>query len=80
MDACTYLQSYDRWEEAAWLAKMTLPKEECAAVLKRWSSYLINTHQKVRKPVCFLELFIFDFEAFGLFLIVVFRKKQFKFY
>jgi hypothetical protein len=48
LDACRYLQSYDRWNEAALLAKLTLSKRESAQVFRRWSDFLVANNQLVR--------------------------------
>ncbi|XP_014675037.1 PREDICTED: WD repeat-containing protein 11-like [Priapulus caudatus] len=40
MDACRYLQSYGKWNMAAWLAKSTLDYSECLEVFKRWVEHL----------------------------------------
>lgn len=61
LDACRYLQSYDRWTDAAWLAKVktkphfvtqfypqiSLNEAECRSVLRRWAQFLNGTNQKV---------------------------------
>jgi hypothetical protein len=41
-DACRYLQSCDRWRDAAWLAKVALPAHESAVILRRWADDLID--------------------------------------
>lgn len=47
-EACRYLQGYDRWTDAVWLAKISLPEDECSVILKHWAYYLHSTNQKVR--------------------------------
>lgn len=56
LDACRYLQSYDRWTDAAWLAKISLSEEECRSVLKRWAQFLNGTNQKMKAVQILLTL------------------------
>jgi len=53
LDACRYLQSYDRWTEAALLAKLTLNAHDASIVYRRWSDFLVSTNQLVRKSFFF---------------------------
>jgi len=39
-EACEYLQRDDRWEEAAWLAKMSLDEVECGVIYKAYARHL----------------------------------------
>jgi WD repeat-containing protein 11 len=45
LDACNVLQSYDRWTEAALLAKLALGPEDTALVFRRWANFLISSNQ-----------------------------------
>jgi len=60
-DACRYLQTYDKWIDAAWLAKISLPDVECAMILKKWVQHLQSTQQRLL-AVCVL-LSMGDFES-----------------
>lgn len=42
VDACRYLQGSGRWDQAVWLAKSTLPQNECQEILKRWVDHLCS--------------------------------------
>ena len=42
LDACRYLQTYGKWFQAAWLAKVSLDEKECNEVLKRWADHLAS--------------------------------------
>uniref|UniRef100_A0A8C5R6N5 WD repeat-containing protein 11 n=1 Tax=Leptobrachium leishanense TaxID=445787 RepID=A0A8C5R6N5_9ANUR len=57
-DACRYLQTYNEWNHAAWLAKVRLNQEECAEVLKRWVDHLCSPHinQKYKAILVLLSL------------------------
>uniref|UniRef100_A0A6I8Q846 WD repeat-containing protein 11 n=1 Tax=Xenopus tropicalis TaxID=8364 RepID=A0A6I8Q846_XENTR len=57
-DACRYLQTYNEWTRAAWLAKVRLNPEECAEVLKRWVDHLCSAHinQKYKAILVLLSL------------------------
>eukprot|EP01114_Cavostelium_apophysatum_P016161 TRINITY_DN4543_c0_g1_i5.p1 TRINITY_DN4543_c0_g1~~TRINITY_DN4543_c0_g1_i5.p1 ORF type:complete len:1158 (+),score=259.94 TRINITY_DN4543_c0_g1_i5:107-3580(+) len=79
LDACRYLQSYDRWADAAWLAKVTLQENECAVVMRRWAQFLIQSGQKIKAVQILLTLGEFhqvlqllheakDFDTAALFL------------
>eukprot|EP01125_Pyxidicula_operculata_P000367 TRINITY_DN1040_c0_g4_i1.p1 TRINITY_DN1040_c0_g4~~TRINITY_DN1040_c0_g4_i1.p1 ORF type:complete len:1457 (-),score=346.27 TRINITY_DN1040_c0_g4_i1:66-4436(-) len=46
LDACRYLQTYDKWTDAAWLARITLQEHECAIVMKKWVNYLVESGDK----------------------------------
>eukprot|EP01028_Stygiella_incarcerata_P005600 TRINITY_DN234_c0_g8_i1.p1 TRINITY_DN234_c0_g8~~TRINITY_DN234_c0_g8_i1.p1 ORF type:complete len:1272 (-),score=384.83 TRINITY_DN234_c0_g8_i1:132-3830(-) len=39
-DACKCLQMYDRWKDAAELAKMSLPYDQMKSVMSKWADYL----------------------------------------
>lgn len=45
--ACRYLISYNRWDQAIWLAKCTLSKDDCDTVLKKWADYLLSNRFQV---------------------------------
>ncbi|XP_053548627.1 WD repeat-containing protein 11 [Bombina bombina] len=57
-DACRYLQTYNEWNHAAWLAKVRLNPEECAEVLKRWVDHLCSQqiNQKYKAILVLLSL------------------------
>ncbi|XP_068114117.1 WD repeat-containing protein 11 [Hyperolius riggenbachi] len=57
-DACRYLQTYNEWNHAAWLAKVRLNSEECAEVMKRWVDHLCSPHinQKYKAILVLLSL------------------------
>ncbi|XP_075072416.1 WD repeat-containing protein 11 [Mixophyes fleayi] len=57
-DACRYLQTYNEWNHAAWLAKVRLNPEECAEVMKRWVDHLCSPHinQKYKAILVLLSL------------------------
>ncbi|KAM4703755.1 WD repeat-containing protein 11 [Rhinophrynus dorsalis] len=61
-DACRYLQTYNEWNRAAWLAKVRLNPEECAEVLKRWVDHLCSPHinQKYKAILVLLSLGCFS--------------------
>ncbi|VDM31717.1 unnamed protein product [Hydatigera taeniaeformis] len=54
LEACRYLETYNEWETAVWLAKCTLSKEECDGVMNRWATYLASTAN--RKALAILVL------------------------
>lgn len=45
--ACRYLISYNRWEQAVWLAKCSLSKDDCDTVLKSWADHLLSNRNQV---------------------------------
>ncbi|CAH8515540.1 unnamed protein product [Schistosoma turkestanicum] len=53
VDACRYLESFDRWDRSVWLAKCTLSTEEHDKVMRRWASYLASS-QVNRKDLAIL--------------------------
>ncbi|KAM8924117.1 WD repeat-containing protein 11 [Pelodytes ibericus] len=57
-DACRYLQTYNEWNHAAWLAKVRLNPDECAEVMKRWVDHLCSPHinQKYKAILVLLSL------------------------
>ncbi|XP_069609757.1 WD repeat-containing protein 11 isoform X3 [Ranitomeya imitator] len=57
-DACRYLQTYNEWNHAAWLAKVRLNPEESAEVMKRWVDHLCSPHinQKYKAILVLLSL------------------------
>ncbi|MDP2437293.1 MAG: hypothetical protein Q8P67_16230, partial [archaeon] len=42
LDACTHLQNRGHWNEAARIAKTSLPRNEAALVFRRWANHLIT--------------------------------------
>ncbi|ESO13031.1 hypothetical protein HELRODRAFT_63831 [Helobdella robusta] len=62
IDACRYLQTYNKWHQAAWLAKVALSESECADVLKRWADHLASPQvdQKDRAVLVLLSLGLFE--------------------
>ncbi|XP_041477434.1 WD repeat-containing protein 11-like [Lytechinus variegatus] len=48
IDACRYLQTYNQWYQAMWLAKVRLSDSECNEVMRRWVENLCspNVNQK----------------------------------
>ncbi|XP_053306224.1 WD repeat-containing protein 11 [Spea bombifrons] len=61
-DACRYLQTYNEWNHAAWLAKVRLNSEECTEVLKRWVDHLCSPqiNQKYKAILVLLSLGCFQ--------------------
>jgi hypothetical protein len=45
LDACRYLQSHDRWIEAAQLAKLTLNYDDAGHIYKKWTDHLVSEGQ-----------------------------------
>lgn len=45
LDACRYLQSHDRWIEAAQLAKLTLSYDDAGHIYKKWVEHLVSEGQ-----------------------------------
>lgn len=45
--ACRYLISYNRWEQAVWLAKCSLSKDDFDTVLKSWADHLLSNRNQV---------------------------------
>eukprot|EP01133_Synstelium_polycarpum_P007218 gene7218-8382_t len=45
LDACKYLQSHGRWNDAAQLAKTNLPEDECMVVHRAWAIHLISLNK-----------------------------------
>ena len=41
LDACTHLQNRGQWNEAARIAKTSLPRNQAAEVFRRWANHLI---------------------------------------
>ena len=62
LDACRYLQTYERWYQAAWLAKVTLDYAECSEVMKRWADHLASPQvdQKDKAMLVLLSLGHFE--------------------
>jgi hypothetical protein len=60
-DAARYLQSYDRWTDAAWLVKLHYPSHapQCREVLVRWAHYLFTVQQHQLALELYLSLGMF---------------------
>jgi hypothetical protein len=60
-DAARYLQSYDRWTDAAWLVKLHYPSHapQCREVLMRWAHYLFTVQQHQLALELYLSLGMF---------------------
>lgn len=61
LDACNVLQTYDRWSEAALLAKLTLGPADVALVFRRWANFLISSNQLIEAVE--VELTLGDWDA-----------------
>lgn len=62
LDSCRYLQTYDKWEYAAWLAKATLTESEVAIVMRRWANHLIeNPSEEDKNKALNIFLMINDY-------------------
>lgn len=58
--ACRYLISYNQWEQAVWLAKCSLSKDDCDMVLKSWADHLLaNRNQVISKGLVVNKQYIF---------------------
>uniref|UniRef100_A0A5K3EHR6 WD_REPEATS_REGION domain-containing protein n=2 Tax=Mesocestoides corti TaxID=53468 RepID=A0A5K3EHR6_MESCO len=53
-EACRYLEAYNEWGTAVWLAKCMLSREECNDVMRRWAAHLAS--QANRKTLAVLVL------------------------
>ena len=42
-DACSYLKSAAHWDQALWLGKCRMEKEEFSVCAGRWAEYLVQT-------------------------------------
>jgi len=42
-DACSYLKSAGHWDQALWLGKCRMEKEEFSVLAGRWAEYLVQT-------------------------------------
>lgn len=45
--ACRYLVSYNKWQQAVWLAKCSLLKDDYDTVMKSWSDHLLSNRNQV---------------------------------
>ncbi|KAL5962355.1 WD repeat-containing protein 11, partial [Taenia solium] len=74
LEACRYLETYNEWETAVWLAKCTLSKEKCDGVMSRWAAYLASTAN--RKTLAILVLVYLGQHASVLSLLKSLRQHQ----
>ncbi|XP_050421580.1 WD repeat-containing protein 11-like [Adelges cooleyi] len=58
--ACRYLISYNQWEQAVWLAKCSLPRDDCDTVLKSWADHLLTNRDQEGAVLVLLSLKRFD--------------------
>ncbi|VDL92677.1 unnamed protein product [Schistocephalus solidus] len=80
VDACRYLETYNEWGTAVWLAKCALEKSDADEVMRRWAVHLASrANQKaylfVQLPfglsVCHQELFSFSFNPKSLAILIL---------
>ncbi|KAL5111771.1 WD repeat-containing protein 11 [Taenia crassiceps] len=74
LEACRYLETYNEWETAIWLAKCTLSKEKCDGVMNRWATYLASTAN--RKTLAVLVLVYLGQHSSVLSLLKSLRQHQ----
>lgn len=55
-DACKYYMSFGMWQEAVWLAKISLSKEDSLSVMYRWVDLLWSSNEKNKAVVLMLSL------------------------
>ncbi|XP_062567423.1 WD repeat-containing protein 11-like isoform X2 [Saccostrea cucullata] len=60
LDACKYLQTYDQWEQAAWLAKLMLNEKECEEIFSKWIEHLTSTKQMLHAVLIMMSQTKFD--------------------
>ncbi|XP_048744996.2 WD repeat-containing protein 11-like isoform X2 [Ostrea edulis] len=60
LDACRYLQTYNQWEEAAWLAKVMLNEKDCEEVFLKWIEHLTSTKQMLHAIYIMMSRSKFD--------------------
>ena len=60
LDACRYLQSHDRWIEAAQLAKLTLKYDDAGHIYKKWVDHLVSEGQLMEAVEIEITLGEFD--------------------
>lgn len=60
LDACKYLQTYDHWQQAAWLAKLMLNDKECEEIYLKWIEHLISGKQMLQAIFIMMSLGKFD--------------------
>lgn len=60
LDAARYLQSYDRWTDAAWLLKVCphLTIADMQPVLTRWAQHLLNNTSNMQQHAMAYELLL----------------------
>nr|CAH8855103.1 unnamed protein product [Trichobilharzia regenti] len=63
IDACRYLESFDQWDRAIWLAKCTLSNGEHDKVLRRWASYLSSSQVHRKDLAVLVYLYLEDHNA-----------------
>ena len=69
-DACRHLQNAERWRDASWLAKVSLPEDHCAHIMKDWALLLQNMDNRQEAIEVFLSL-----GEFGLVLELLSKMK-----
>ncbi|VDO04110.1 unnamed protein product [Rodentolepis nana] len=74
LEACRYLETYNEWGTAIWLAKCMLSKEECEGVLRRWATHLATTAN--RKTLAILVLVYLGQHSAVLNLLLTLRQYQ----
>lgn len=72
LDACRYLQSFDKWEESALLAKLTLEYDEYKVVYTLWAEFLVTSGRFIDA----MEIYL----SFGEFSKVMYLLHQIKLY
>ncbi|XP_060592291.1 WD repeat-containing protein 11-like [Ruditapes philippinarum] len=55
LDACKYLISYGKWQEAVWLAKTNLNEKECLDIIYKWADHLWNKSQRIKAMLLMLS-------------------------
>ncbi|CAH8582253.1 unnamed protein product [Heterobilharzia americana] len=63
IDACRYLESFQQWDRAIWLAKCTLSNEEHDKVLRRWASYLLSSQVHRKDLAVLVYVYLEDHNA-----------------
>ncbi|XP_078312164.1 WD repeat-containing protein 11-like [Crassostrea virginica] len=60
LDACRYLQTYDEWQQAAWLAKLVLNDVNCEEIYVKWIEHLLSTKNMLQAIFVMLSIGKFD--------------------
>lgn len=55
LDACKYLISSGKWQEAVWLAKTSLNERECLEIIYKWADHLWNNSQRTKATLLMLS-------------------------